>query len=73
MMWYVCVAFILVTGSVDSVLVWLSWLFFGARIAHAWEHLGGNTLLRRFYFYLIGFVVLIVMWIWFAIMHFFVV
>ncbi len=70
MMWYACVAFVLVTGSVDRALVLLSWVFFGARAAHAIEHIGQNALPRRFYFYLVGFLVLILMWLWFAARYF---
>ncbi len=68
--WYACVAFILITGTVDRLLVWLSWTFLVSRALHAINHVGANTLPQRFYFYLAGFIALIVMWLWFAARHF---
>jgi hypothetical protein len=68
--WYACVAFVMITGTVDSMLIWLSWLFLGSRIMHAFNHIGANTLPQRYYFYLFGFVALGMMWLWFAAKYF---
>jgi hypothetical protein len=68
--WYFCVVLVLLTGMVDKVLIALSWVFLMARLLHTIEHTGSNSLRRRFYFYLIGFVALTVMWLWFAVRFF---
>ena len=68
--WYACVAFVMITGTVDRMLVWLSWVFLGSRVMHTVNHIGANTLPQRFYYYLIGFLALMVMWLWFALRHF---
>jgi hypothetical protein len=70
MSWYACVAFILITGSVSRFFVWLSWVFLVSRAMHAIEHIGSNIVQRRFVFYLVGYLVLTIMWVWFAISYF---
>ncbi len=68
--WYACVAFVMITGVADVVLIALSWVFLGSRILHTINHTGVNTLPNRFYFYFVGFVALAIMWAWFAIRYF---
>jgi hypothetical protein len=68
--WHICTVLILVTGITDWMLVWLSWVFLVSRVVHTVEHVGKNTLPRRFYFYLAGFAALLAMWLWFAARYF---
>lgn len=66
MLWYACIAFLLLTGLADVVSIVLAWLFLAARVVHTVIHTGGNKLPDRFYAFLAGFAVLIAMWAWFA-------
>jgi hypothetical protein len=66
MLWYAVTAFALVVRLLDPVFVILSWVFFGSRVLHSYIHTGSNTLPMRFYVFLAGFMVLIAMWMWFA-------
>jgi hypothetical protein len=68
--WYALTLLALVTNTVNATLVVFSWLFLVFRLAHTIEHIGPNTLPRRFYFYLGGFLSLAAMWTWFAICYF---
>ncbi len=70
MLWYACVAFTMITGTVDRLLVALSWTFLVSRMLHTFNHVGANTLPARFYFYLVGFIALTVMWLWFTLRYF---
>ena len=70
MLWYALVAFSLLTGTVDSVLVVLSWVFAASRLVHTIIHTGGNKLPQRFYAYLVGITVLTLMWAWFSARYF---
>jgi hypothetical protein len=70
MMFYAGVAFVLVTGKVDGVLVLLAWLFVGSRAAHGFVHAGRNVLPLRFYLYVSGLAFLMAFWLWFAFQYF---
>lgn len=70
MLWYACIGFALITGMVDTLLVVLAWVFLASRMAHSFVHVGGNTLPLRFYVYLAGFAVLMLMWLWFSLKYF---
>jgi hypothetical protein len=66
MLWYAGVAFTLVLGIADSVLVALSWAFLALRIGHSLVHVGRNQLVRRFYVFTVGAVILTAYWLWLA-------
>ncbi|QIG50443.1 MAPEG family protein [Nordella sp. HKS 07] len=66
MFWYAGVAFTLALGLVDGVAVAFAWAFFALRIAHSFIHVGRNILVRRFYVFVAGAVVLTLSWLWLA-------
>jgi hypothetical protein len=63
----VLVAFALITRKADLLFVLLSWLFVLLRLVHAYVHVTSNHVPTRFRWYLIGAVVLLLMWIIFAV------
>jgi hypothetical protein len=65
-LFYVLVAFALITRKADLVFVVLSWMFVISRLVHAYIHTTTNRVPRRFFVYLVGLVVLTIMWIYFA-------
>jgi hypothetical protein len=64
--WYGLTAIVLALGMVDWVLTVLSWGFIASRYLHSFIHTGANTLPGRFYAFLVGFAIVIAMWLWFA-------
>jgi hypothetical protein len=66
LLFYVLVALALVTSRVDDTLIWLAWLFVILRFVHAFIHTTGNRVQPRFYAYLAGSLVLVAMWMRFA-------
>lgn len=66
LLFYVLVALALVTRQSDLPFVILSWAFVLSRLAHAAIHTGSNRIAHRFYAFLAGAVLLLVMWILFA-------
>jgi hypothetical protein len=66
-LWYALTAFSMIMKSVDPILVLMSWIFLGLRVFHTSVHIGPNTLPLRFYAFVGGFVLLIIMWLWFAV------
>ncbi len=65
-LFYVLTALTIVTHQADLLFVVLAWLFVATRLAHAAIHTTSNFVPRRFYAYLAGAIVLLVMWIIFA-------
>jgi hypothetical protein len=65
-LFYVVVAFALITSRVDAILVVLAWLFVALRVWHAWIHTTHNIVRQRFYIFLASTVALIAMWAYFA-------
>lgn len=63
LLFYVAVAFIMLTRTGDVAQHMLAWMFVALRLAHAWIHTTSNQVIRRFYVYLAGAVVLIAMWV----------
>lgn len=53
----------LFTAHASTVLVVLAWLFVATRYLHALIHVTTNNLARRFFIYLAGALILLVMWI----------
>ena len=52
-----------ITAPESQLLFVLSWLFLLSRCVHSWIHLGTNNVLRRAQFYLVGWILLMMMWI----------
>jgi hypothetical protein len=67
MLFYVLVALILVTRTQSDVFVILAWLFVLMRLLHAFIHTGSNEVGKRFYAMLGSVVVLVAMWVIFAV------
>lgn len=63
----VCLA-LFATNGVSFVAVALAWLFIVARYLHAFVHVTSNDLRYRSPLFAAGFVILVVLWIWFS-MH----
>jgi hypothetical protein len=65
-LFYAVVAFALVTGVIDFVLIGLAWAFAGSRLAHSFVHTGSNKIDTRFKVFVAGLVFLVGMWAWFG-------
>jgi hypothetical protein len=65
-LFYVLVALALPLRQADLIFVILSWVFVVLRLIHAYIHTGTNDVPNRFYVYLAGAIVLMIMWILFA-------
>jgi hypothetical protein len=65
-LFYVLVALALVTRKADLTFVVLSWIFVATRFVHAFIHTTSNRLSARFSVYLIGMLILLLMWVLFA-------
>ena len=61
-LFYVAVVIAILTRKADLLFVLLSWVFVATRIVHAAAYVMGNNVPRRFAAYLVGAIVLIVMW-----------
>jgi hypothetical protein len=66
-LFYVLVAFVLITRTNDIVFVVLAWAFVLARLVHAYIHTGSNDVQSRFYAMAASLTVLIAMWVTFAV------
>lgn len=55
-----------VTEGTSYVSVGLAWLFVATRYAHAWFHLSTNRIKLRSRAFILGWMVLGILWIWFA-------
>ncbi len=67
LLFYVLVAFALLTRKADLVFVVLSWIFVLSRLVHAYIHVTTNRVSRRFFAFTVGSATLLVMWVLFAI------
>ncbi|HRF07367.1 MAG TPA: MAPEG family protein [Xanthobacteraceae bacterium] len=65
-LFFVLVAFALITRKADLIFVVLSWVFVVLRILHMLIHTTSNRVPERFFAYVGGLLVLIVMWAYFA-------
>lgn len=63
---YVLVAFAMITSKADLTFAALEWVFGGSRIAHAFVHTTSNHVPTRFRLFVLGAVVLLLMWMMFA-------
>ncbi|MDF2998872.1 MAG: hypothetical protein K0R27_4509 [Xanthobacteraceae bacterium] len=65
-LFYAITAFALITRKADLLFVVLAWVFVLSRIVHALIHVTSNEIRLRFPAYLVGAIVLLVMWVLFA-------
>jgi len=66
-LFYVVVLWAWITRTTDVVFVVLEWLFVLLRIGHAYVHTTTNFVPRRFQVFAAGMLVLVIMWVWFAV------
>jgi hypothetical protein len=66
-LFYVLALLLLQTRLSDIIQVVLAWLFVLSRIGHAWVHTTTNDVRMRGSLWGIGALIVIVMWIWFAV------
>ncbi len=62
-LFYVLVILALMARKADLLFVVLSWAFVILRVAHAAIHVTSNVVRRRFFVYLAGLLVLVLMWL----------
>jgi hypothetical protein len=55
-----------ITNGVNYLTLALMWIFVASRYFHAWVHLTSNNLLLRNRSFVVGAVILLLAWIWFA-------
>lgn len=65
-LFYVLVAFALITRKADMLFVVMSWMFVATRLAHAYVYATTNRVGHRFRIFVVGAVILLLMWIVFA-------
>jgi hypothetical protein len=65
-LFYVVLAFALITSLVDAVLIVLAWAFVGSRLLHSFVQTGKNNIAFRFKVFVVGLVFLVGMWAWFG-------
>lgn len=65
-LFYVLTALALITHKADLVFVVMAWLFVLSRLVHTAIHSTTNYVPRRFYAFLFGVVVLLLMWVIFS-------
>ena len=66
-LFYVLTVLAMVTRHADLLFVVMAWLFVVARLAHAFIHTGSNYVPNRFNAFAVGAVVLLAMWLVFAV------
>jgi hypothetical protein len=66
-LFYVLVLIAHLTKLADFLFVILAWLFVATRVLHAGIHVTSNRVSRRFFAYLVGAIVLLIMWVMVAI------
>jgi hypothetical protein len=66
-LFYLLVAFALITRKADMLFVVMSWMFVASRLVHAFIHTTSNRVMRRFQAFAVGVLILAAMWVIFAI------
>jgi len=66
-LFYVLTVLAIVTHHADYLFLVLAWLFVITRLVHAYIHTGSNYVRHRFNAFLIGAIILMAMWIIFAV------
>jgi len=67
LLFYVLVVLAWVARQADLIFVVMSWIFVLARLGHAYVHTTSNYVPRRFQVFAVGMLVLLLMWIIFAV------
>lgn len=67
LLFYVVVLWAWITKTTDVAFVALEWLFVLLRIGHAYVHTTSNFVPTRFKVFAAGMLVLLIMWVWFAV------
>lgn len=67
LLFYVLVILAWITRQADLIFVVMAWIFVLSRIAHAYVHTTSNHVPTRFNVFAVGVLVLLVMWVIFAI------
>ncbi|HZH11030.1 MAG TPA: MAPEG family protein [Microvirga sp.] len=65
-LFYVLAVLALITRKADTLFVVMSWMFVASRLVHAAIHTTSNKVLWRFQAFLVGVLILLVMWIIFG-------
>jgi hypothetical protein len=66
-LFYVLTILAIITKHADYLFVIMAWIFVLTRLAHAYVHTTSNYIRHRFSLYLLGTVVLLIMWVIFAV------
>jgi hypothetical protein len=66
-LFYLLVAFALITRKADMLFVVMSWMFVASRLVHALIHTTSNKVMWRFQAFAVGVLILAIMWVIFAI------
>jgi hypothetical protein len=66
-LFYVLVALALVTRKADLTFVVMSWVYVATRLVHAYIYTTANRVPKRLLAFIVGVVVLMIMWILFAV------
>lgn len=66
-LFYLVVVLVIITRTSNFVMVVLAWAFVVTRLAHAFVHTGANDLSQRFFAFLMGALILLAMWVLFAV------
>jgi len=67
LLFYVLVVLAWITKQADLIFVAMAWIFVLSRLAHAYIHTGSNHVPTRFRVFAVGMIVLLLMWIVFAV------
>ncbi len=70
-LFYALVAFAIMTRKADVAMVVMAWMFVAARLVHAYIHTTSNKVAWRFQAFLVGSLILMLMWIVFVLRIFF--
>jgi hypothetical protein len=66
-LFYAILPLLIILVKVDWVQVALAWAFVASRILHSQIHTGRNEVIRRFQVFLLGFILVVIMWAWFGV------
>jgi len=66
-LFYVAIIMIHMTGESSTGLVVIAWLYVAARYLHSYVHLTSNTVIVRFRLFLVSWLLLLSLWVIFAI------
>ena len=67
LLFYVLTILVIITRHADYLFVVMAWLFVLTRLLHAYIHTGSNFVRHRFNAFLLGAVILLAMWLIFAV------